>query len=195
MRSAILFKLDPQTNRIVSFFPVRIGMMAVGGGSVWITDLNAHAVFRYNTATGREVARIPVGARNEPCWLAAGGTAAWVTVCLSTAGTNVSRMDPATNRVVDRIQFERGSPTITYADGYLWAVTTSTSDPPITVRRLDPATNEFVGQAIAIPDDPTAEPHSRCEHLGFAEESSAGVGAGAVWVTDCPDAEVVRVQF
>ena len=104
-------------------------------------------------------------------------------------------MDPATNRVVDRIQFERGSPTITYADGYLWAVTTSTSDPPITVRRLDPATNEFVGQAIAIPDDPTAEPHSRCEHLGFAEESSAGVGAGAVWVTDCPDAEVVRVQF
>jgi hypothetical protein len=189
---ATILKLDPVTNQILSTFPVQGGMLAVGGGWVWIANLNANAVFQYDAATGREVARLGVP-RNDPCWLAADQTTAWVTSCLF-GKDRLSRIDAASNRVVDRMPFE-GSATITVADGYLWMVTTSARDPYITVRRLDPATNKFVGQPIRIASDPAVGQHFSCSTLGGPSASWAGVGEGALWVTDCRDAELVRIQL
>jgi hypothetical protein len=80
-------------------------------------------------------------------------------LCWSCLGKDqLARIDPVTSRVVDRIPFE-GNGTITFADGYLWLMTTGRSEPYITMRRLDPATNTFVDPPIRIASDPSARQH------------------------------------
>ena len=69
--------------------------VAVAFDSVWIADIHANDVRRFDPVTFRELARIPVA--GGPAWFAEAGGALWVT---TQNGVGIHRIDPATNTVV-----------------------------------------------------------------------------------------------
>ena len=60
-------------------------------GSIWVANIHASDVRRYDETTGAEVARIPLGSAS---WFGATDDGLWVT---SQNGTGITRIDPATN--------------------------------------------------------------------------------------------------
>jgi DNA-binding beta-propeller fold protein YncE len=66
-------------------------------GSIWVADIHADDVRRFEPATMRELARIPV---SGAAWFAVADGALWVT---NQTGTGLSRIDPATNTVVAHV--------------------------------------------------------------------------------------------
>jgi hypothetical protein len=66
-------------------------------GSIWVADIHAGDVRRYEPATMRELARIPVPGA---AWFAVADGALWVT---QQTGTGLTRIDPATNIVVAHV--------------------------------------------------------------------------------------------
>jgi virginiamycin B lyase len=93
-----LIRIDPHTSRVVGR-PIVVGKdtgdVAVGEGSVWITDPVASGVARVDPATCRVVATIPVA--GPPLRLTVGGGALWTT---NLRNRTISKIDPQTNRVV-----------------------------------------------------------------------------------------------
>lgn len=66
-------------------------------GSIWVADIHANDVRRLEPGTMRELDRITVPGA---AWFAVADGALWVT---SQTGTGLSRIDPATNTVVDHV--------------------------------------------------------------------------------------------
>jgi sugar lactone lactonase YvrE len=66
-------------------------------GSIWVADIRAGDVRRFEPATMRELARIPVPGA---AWFAIADSALWVTNQL---GTGLTRIDPETNTVVAHV--------------------------------------------------------------------------------------------
>jgi virginiamycin B lyase len=66
-------------------------------GSIWVADIHANDVRRFEPGSMRELARIPVP---SAAWFAVADGALWVT---SQTGTGLSRIDPATNTVVAHV--------------------------------------------------------------------------------------------
>jgi DNA-binding beta-propeller fold protein YncE len=66
-------------------------------GSIWVANIHANDVRRFEPATMRELARIPVP---SAAWFAVADGALWVT---SQTGTGLSRIDPQTNTVVAHV--------------------------------------------------------------------------------------------
>ena len=66
-------------------------------GSIWIADNHANDVRRFEPATFREIARIPMPSGTGPAWFTATADELWVTNQL---GSGLTRIDPATNTVV-----------------------------------------------------------------------------------------------
>ena len=87
--------IDAKSNRLVAEVPVGNGPtnVAVGEGSIWVTNSLDHSVSRIDPRTSRLVQRIDVG--GDPSGIAVGAGAVWVANSLD--GT-VSRIDPQTNR-------------------------------------------------------------------------------------------------
>jgi len=74
----VVTRIDPRKNRvsrIVTGFKAPIGL-AVGFGSLWVADLDAKAIDRVNSRTGRIVARLRVG--GLPIRLGIGFGSVWV---------------------------------------------------------------------------------------------------------------------
>ena len=93
--------IDTGSNRLVAEVPVGNGptSVAVGEGSVWVTNALDRSVSRIDPRTSGLVQRIDVG--GDPSGIAVGGGAVWVANSLD--GT-VSRIDPQTNREVRRFR-------------------------------------------------------------------------------------------
>jgi DNA-binding beta-propeller fold protein YncE len=66
-------------------------------GSIWVANIHADDVRRFDPATMRELARIPVPGA---AWFAVADDALWVT---NQTGSGLSRIDPATNTVVAHV--------------------------------------------------------------------------------------------
>lgn len=66
-------------------------------GSIWVANIHANDVRRYDPATMRELARIPVPGA---AWFGEADGALWVT---GQTATGLSRIDPATNTVVAHV--------------------------------------------------------------------------------------------
>jgi YVTN family beta-propeller protein len=112
-----LWRIDPRTKRILDtielpFLPLGL---AVGAGSVWVTDQLGDAVVRIGPTTGRIVARIPVG--RGAGGIAFGVGSVWATSFLD---RTVSRIDPATNRVVATITVPGSPRNAAIGDGAVW---------------------------------------------------------------------------
>jgi YVTN family beta-propeller protein len=77
--AARVTRIDPRTNRqngtVKAALAAPIGL-ALGFGSLWVADLDAKAIDRFDPRTGRIVARLPVG--GYPVRLAVGFGSVWV---------------------------------------------------------------------------------------------------------------------
>ena len=96
-----VIRVDPATNAVGPKVDLGVrepSSLAVGAGSVWVTDLAEDKVWRIDAVRNSIVGTILVG--NGPTAVAATDDAVWVANRF--AGL-VSKIDPATNRVVATI--------------------------------------------------------------------------------------------
>jgi YVTN family beta-propeller protein len=139
--------------------------VAVAFGSVWVVDASGF-VARVDPATGRVLARIPVG--TDASAIAAGAGAVWVA---SPVDDTVAQIDPT--NAVTTIRVGHGPSGIAVGVGAVW-VTDRYDD---TVQRIDPDTSSVVTTI----------------HVGSSPQGVA-VGDGAVWVADSHDGTITRID-
>jgi YVTN family beta-propeller protein len=135
--------------------------ITVGEGAVWVID--DAGLVRIDPKRNRISARIGLLGKQalivDAGGIAAGVGAVWVTNPL--AGT-VSRVDPATNRVVQRIRVGRNPLGVSVGEGAVWVVNRGDG----TVSRIDPAAGMVV-ETIPVGPNPTR----------------VAAGVDGVWVT------------
>ena len=162
--------IDVRSNRLVADVPVGEGptSVAVGEGSVWVTNAFDRSISRVDPDSGAVVQRIDVG--RDPSGIAIGAEAVWVGN--SWDGT-VSRIDPRTNREVQTIPVDVTPTALAVTDGTVWV----TSEEERSVTRIDAVRGRVVGKI-------------RVDALG----RGIAVGEGSVWVTDGSSRSVVRID-
>ncbi|MFM6831241.1 MAG: DUF6923 family protein [Novosphingobium sp.] len=148
------------------------GAMAISDGSLWVADCKENALVRIDTQTAQKLATIPTGIANPQGELnvVAGAGSIWVA---SDQKGIVSRIDPATNKVITAITVSPGTHYLAFGHGALWAVSSESK----TVQRIDPETNA-VSKTTALGKQP-----------GFL-----AAGEGAVWVQEQGDGTVARID-
>jgi virginiamycin B lyase len=125
-----LTRVNPHNNEIVEVIEVgpKPGRLAVGEGGVWTLNRGNGTVTRIDPATNKVVATIPVGADIAAGEVAAGAGAVWI----SAPGVPLIRIDPRTNRAVQRFTGDGGG-AVLVAHGSIWVA----AGPQVTWR-LDP---------------------------------------------------------
>ena len=143
--------------------------VAVGVGSVWVTDPSAHRVLRVDPVTRVVIDRIPIG--GEPGRLVVAGRAIWVT---KTVGGAVARIDPSTGTVSQSVPLEGANVSaIAYGQGWLWAAD---------------ATNHAL-----VVMDPVAESPRRTIELDLTP-SAVAVAPREVWVAGYDQGTVEEID-
>jgi YVTN family beta-propeller protein len=162
--------IDVGSNRLVADVPVGNGptSVAVGEGSVWVTNAHDRSISRVDPRTGTVVQRIDVG--GDPGGIAVGAGAVWVANSLD---ATVSRVDPLTNRVVQEIPVGVTPTAVAVVAGAVWV----TSAEERSVRKIDVVRGRVVDR---IPTDALGR--------GIA------VAGGSIWVTDGSSRSVVRID-
>jgi virginiamycin B lyase len=134
-KSGTLTRVNPHNNEVVEIIEVGAnpGPLAVGEGGVWTLNRGdgssgAVTVSRVDPMTNKVVATIPVGDLGGPAEIAAGEGSVWI----SAPGVPITRIDPRTNRAVQRFTGEGGG-AILVAHGSLWV-----AGGPQQTWRLDP---------------------------------------------------------
>jgi peptide/nickel transport system substrate-binding protein len=153
-----LARIEPASQRLAE--SARVGTqpagIAIGSGSVWVTNSGEARVTRYNPAAFQEplddfrVGRRPTGV--------AAGEAIWVA---NSADRSVSRIDPNAGDVV-RIVVGEGPSGIAITPDAVWVVNRGDG----TLSRIDPEKNE-VERTIAVGNAP----------------SGIALADGLIWVT------------
>lgn len=130
-----LTRVNPHTNEVVEEIAVgpKPGRLAVGEGGVWILNRGnggqGNTVTRVDPATNKVVAAITVGDGLTDGEIAAGLGSVWI----SAPGVPLVRIDPRTNRAVQRFSGAGGG-AVLVAHGSLWVAAG-----PLITWRLDPA--------------------------------------------------------
>jgi virginiamycin B lyase len=129
-----LVRVDPTTNTVIGSTPIgpMPRFLTVGAGSVWILNQGDGSVSRVDATSGKLIANIPAGIPGLGGEIAFGAGSVWATVFKFP----ISRIDPATNKVV-RQWHGAGGDSIRYGFGSLWL--TSYSGEKVT--RLDVPAN------------------------------------------------------
>jgi virginiamycin B lyase len=138
-----VFRLDPRNGRIAAEVPqtIQVAGMAVGAGSLWVSDAINDVVFRIDPRYNLPVASIPVA--NGPRHLAVGEQAVWVTGEFPRSG--VWRIDPRTNRAVAHIPVPSRANRVAVGDGSVWVTSKTPGHAgPGSVSRIDPKANKVV---------------------------------------------------
>jgi DNA-binding beta-propeller fold protein YncE len=148
------------------------GTMALAAGSLWVADCDAKTLTRVDVRTARITATIATGVASADGEMnvVAGAGAVWLATA---ARGEISRIDPASNRVVARIAVAPGSNYLAFGHGALWAVSSSSN----LIQKIDPARNRVAGSA----------------RLG-RQPGFLAAGEGAVWVQEQADGTVARVD-
>ena len=163
--------IDPETNTIQDEIQVGIrpGPVVVGGGSVWVGNLDDQTLTRIGTAQRSTMATIPLDDRT-PTGLAFGEGAVWVA---HGQRGQLSRVDPQFERVTDTLDVANPSSQLGAVDvggGSVWAVYGDS-----TMARVDPRDVSLAGSSF-VDETPTA----------------VVVAGGLVWVANSPQATVTR---
>jgi class 3 adenylate cyclase/streptogramin lyase len=166
--------VDPKTNHIIGEVPVGIrpGPLAVGGGSVWVGNLQDRNLTRIDAARRSSAGTVSLDNRT-PTGVAVGAGGVWVA---HGPRGQVSLVDPQFGQVAKTIdalpalgnQTQLG--TVAVGLGAAWAVYGES-----TLVRIDPRTGGVRGRGLA----------------GVLPAGIA-VGAGSVWVANSGDATVYR---
>ena len=148
------------------------GAMAVDFGALWVAHCKTGTVVRVGLASATEEARIATGLADPTgeLSLAVGAGSVWV---LSDSSGTLSRIDPATNRVVAKIPVAAGSFAAAFGFGSVWVTTTGSNS----VSRIDPGTNSVVA---TIPVGPVPR--------------FLAAGEGGVWTLNQGDGTVSRID-
>ncbi len=172
-------RIDSRTNQIAGK-PMQTGRaplhLAVGEGSVWVANHDAHTITRIDLKTNQVVANIRVP--SEPHRVAVGEGSVWVS---NWHDSSVTRIDPMTNQVVGEpipIGFTAGA--IAAGLGSVWVTSDYRVDgkPESTVLvRVDVKTLRAV-ETIPLGGHPTA----------------VVVAEGAVWVARARPDGLLRIQ-
>ncbi len=126
----LLTRVNPHNNEVVDTIKVgaKPGRMAVGEGGVWTLNRGDSTVTRVDPATNKVVATIALGEGAAGGDIAAGLGSVWV----SAAGAPIIRIDPRSNRAVQRFTGDGGG-AVLVAHGSLWVAAG-----PLLTWRLDP---------------------------------------------------------
>ncbi len=130
LRAGTLTRVNPHNNEVVEVIVVgpRPGRLAVGEGGVWTLNRGNGTVTRVDPATNKVVATITVGDGVADGEIAAGLGSVWI----SASGVPLIRIDPRTNRAVQRFTGAGGG-AVLVAHGSLWVAAG-----PLITWRLDP---------------------------------------------------------
>jgi peptide/nickel transport system substrate-binding protein len=142
--------------------------VAVGFGSVWVTNSSDGTLSRIDAITGALTGTIALG--GDPTGAAAGLGAVWVS---DAADGRVLEIDPQTDEVAQVISVGTGPGAITAGDGSVWVANRLDG----TVSRINPETSQI---AATIP-------------VGNGPDAIA-VGAGGVWVANEFGDSVARIN-
>jgi YVTN family beta-propeller protein len=146
--SDTVIRVDPNTNQIIGE-PIVTGRaplsVAVGEGSLWVANHDAHTITRIDLATNQVVANITVP--SEPHRVAYGEGAVWVA---NFHVNSVTRIDPQTNQVVgEPIPIGHPAGNMAAGLGSLWVTSdyrgpTDGAPEDVVLVRIDPQTNQAV---------------------------------------------------
>jgi YVTN family beta-propeller protein len=203
--------IDPGRNEIVG----QTGLdnqpagIAVGDGSVWITNEGSNTVSRVNPSTHAVVDSIDVG--KSPAGVATSDGSVWVA---DSGARSVSRINVATGRVVATIATGNSPTAIAVGSGGVWVANTSDGTitridldsgqaaPEISVGSLpDALAIDEVGLWVASQDGATVSHLDPISGALLAAPIPVGsrpaaiaVGAGAVWVANTGDGTLSRID-
>src|SRR5580704_408583 len=127
----LVSRVDPNTNLVTDSIPVGKAprFLAVGEGAVWTLNQGDGTVTRIDFKTNKVVATIEVGVPGEGGDIATGEGSVWVT----SFGFPISRIDPATNKVVQQF-VGKGGDALRVGLGSVWLSNYEAG----TVWRIDP---------------------------------------------------------
>jgi YVTN family beta-propeller protein len=150
--------------------------IAVGAGSVWVTDESSASVVRVDRRSGGVVRTVNVG--NGPTGIAFGAGSVWVANSLD--GT-VSRIDPATNTVTGMIPVGEGPDGVVAESDAVWVSVEFSQS----IARIDPARNRVV-ERIPVANRPKGLAVSG-NQVWFAVQPSGSGHRGGRLVVHVPD--------
>jgi DNA-binding SARP family transcriptional activator/ABC-type transport system substrate-binding protein/outer membrane protein assembly factor BamB len=175
-----LTRIDQQTGKVVATLGLGVtpSGLAVGEGSVWVTDLNSPTLLRIDPSLDPPIVadrlRLPKAGTDQTSDVAVADGSVWVGHGGFNPGAWVERIDPATGRVQHRFSILGGEATaLAYGNGALWVA----SAPAGELRKIDPQTNSIVAKV----------------RLRQGVCCVAG-GGGYVWAAVNPDATVWKLS-
>jgi YVTN family beta-propeller protein len=171
-------RLDPKTNKVLA--AVTVGTrpcsgLAAGFGTVWVPNCGdrsgeGKSVSRIDMKTNEVVATLPIGPAQSEGGVATGAGSFWM---VSDQKGVLSRIDPATNKVIAEIAVTEKSAAVNFGEEAAWVTTPGAN----TLTRVDPKTNQ-VTATIAVGPGPRF----------------LTVGSGSIWTLNQGDGSVSRVD-
>ena len=173
-----VIRLDPRTNAVIARIPMSdpASVMAVGAGAIWVTSFPGNSLTRIDPWRNRVTGTISLAPRGAgPVGVTVFRGFIWVANHDGEPTTSVSKIDPATMRVVDVIPVGAddfaGPQWIVSGAGSIW---TNVNSLPNVVVRIDPRTDRILA-TIPAP--------SACAQLAA---DSAGVWGASGDDPSCP---------
>jgi len=146
-----VIRIDPVTNKVAATVEVpksEFGNIAVGAGSVWVTDFDHDALVRIDPTTKAVVASVKVGPNPEG--LLVTPKTVWVS---NHRGGSVSKVDVASNRVRGTYKFAHegtsGPKDLVLVDDDLW----TTAPNSLGLFRIDQDTGDLVRKVSILAED------------------------------------------
>jgi YVTN family beta-propeller protein len=171
-------RLDPKTNKVLA--AVTVGTrpcsgLAAGFGTVWVPNCGdrsgeGKSLSRIDMKTNEVVATLPIGPAQSEGGVATGAGSFWM---VSDQKGVLSRIDPATNKVIAEITVPEKSAAVNFGEDAAWVTTPAAN----TLTRVDPKTNQ-VTATIAVGPGPRF----------------LTVGAGSIWTLNQGDGSISRVD-
>jgi len=182
---AAVVHIDPETREIVATLEIDASLVAADAHGVWVSGAsenaaNANTTWSVDPLTDQLVGTpIPVGI--EPLQLVAGAGAVWVGA--HSGPPAITRIDPATGKVLATIEVGFGIHGLAAGPDSVWAVDYHGQK----VVRISPQNNQIIGKPIPVPFPPYA---------AAASATDAWVGvAGISEDADPTDDRVVRIDL
>jgi DNA-binding SARP family transcriptional activator/ABC-type transport system substrate-binding protein/streptogramin lyase len=171
-----LTRLDSTTGKEVATLGLGIkpAGLAVGDGSVWVTERNSPTLFRIDPSVNEKLdpfelpmKRVVTDGTGE---VVVGGGSVWVGHGAFNPGAVVERLDPETGRVQHRFSILAGDVDhLAFGEGALWVASS-----PGQLRKIDPRTNKVVFTR-------TLQSELCCVAVGGGYAWAASNPEGVVW--------------
>jgi streptogramin lyase len=167
-------RIDPATNKVaskVSLSGEPCSGLAIGFGSIWVPLCGKKpSLVRVEIAGNKISAEFPIGAADPEGGIAASGDSVWL---VTDKNGTLSRIDPDTGKVRQKVHLPAGSSNPIFSDGILWITGNESS----VLTAVDAAKGEVL---VSIPVGP--------------KPRFLTAGGGSIWTLNQGDGSVSRVD-